>query len=180
LLNTGLVARYTSFIAIDAETKKPLDESWLIEKSRDIPVELPHRWLAYGHGGVSYAPAMRMMLSSQTLLVEVRSAPIEHKMKKKKLGIFSCLQCFKVDNNISDENYEDGGVKIIKYENINPITERITPAIEPRQIQALNDDEKLIKLVDSQNFNGGFRLEMNIAELLDTTVDDLKGILQQK
>ena len=145
-------------------------------RSRDIPVELPHRWHGYGHG-VCYAtaPAMRMMLSSP-LLVEVRSAPIELKIKKKKMGIFSCFQCAKEDlHDDDDENYEDG-VKIIEYENINPTTEANTAVAMGHHFTVLNDDEKLRKLVDSQSFNGAFKLESNLAELLDTTIDDLKGI----
>jgi len=146
-------------------------------KSRDIPVELPHRWHGYGHG-VCYAtaPAMRMMLTSP-LLVEVRSAPIKFKIKKKKMGIFSCFQCTKESdiNDDDDENYEDG-VKIIEYENINPTTEANTVTAMGHDFTVLNDDDKLRKLVDSQSFTGVFKLESNLAELLDTTIDDLKGI----
>ena len=38
----------------------------------------------------------------------------------------------------------------------------------------LTDDNKLRKLVDGQSFNGAFRLDPSIAELLDTTLDEVK------
>jgi len=37
----------------------------------------------------------------------------------------------------------------------------------------LTDDEKLKKLVDTQSFNGAFKVESNLAELLHITLDDL-------
>lgn len=41
------------------------------------------------------------------------------------------------------------------------------------QPQENTDDDKLMKLVSSQNFDGSFKLETSIAQLLDTTTDDI-------
>jgi hypothetical protein len=36
------------------------------------------------------------------------------------------------------------------------------------------DDDKLIKLISCQNFDGSFKLGSALAQLLDTTLDDIK------
>ena len=40
--------------------------------------------------------------------------------------------------------------------------------------KALTDDEKLKKLVDTQSFNGAFKVVSNLAELLNLTLEDIK------
>lgn len=40
--------------------------------------------------------------------------------------------------------------------------------------QPLTDDDKLMKLVSIQNFDGSFQLEKELAQLLNTTLDDVR------
>jgi len=58
----GLASRYTSYVAVDPKTNKPVEESWMMMKTRDIPVEIAHGW----HGG-NFASQMRMMRSAPPL-----------------------------------------------------------------------------------------------------------------
>ena len=46
----GLASRYTSYVAVDPKEQKELKESWMMMKSRDVPVELAHGW-GGGFGG---------------------------------------------------------------------------------------------------------------------------------
>lgn len=38
----------------------------------------------------------------------------------------------------------------------------------------LTDDDKLIKLVSTQNFDGSFKLEAQLAELVSSSIDDIR------
>lgn len=55
--------------------------------------------------------------------------------------------------------------------NFSDFTENHPEAIET---EGNTDDDKLMKLVSSQNFDGSFKLETTFASLLDTTLDDIK------
>lgn len=50
----------------------------------------------------------------------------------------------------------------------------ISKPMNQAALKPLSDDEKLRKLVDGQSFNGAFRLDPSIAELLETTLDDVE------
>jgi hypothetical protein len=43
----------------------------------------------------------------------------------------------------------------------------------PVKDEPKTDDDKLMTLISSQNFDGSFKLETTIAQLLNTTVDDI-------
>ena len=51
----GLASRYTSFVAVDPKEQSSLKESWMMMKSRDVPVQVAHGW---GGGGFPYALGM--------------------------------------------------------------------------------------------------------------------------
>ena len=38
----------------------------------------------------------------------------------------------------------------------------------------MTDDDKLIELVSIQNFDGSFKMESVLGQLLDTTLDDIR------
>lgn len=38
----GLASRYTSYVAVDPKEQKEMKESWMMMKSRDVPVQLAH------------------------------------------------------------------------------------------------------------------------------------------
>lgn len=177
-------------MAVDPKANNsPLEDLWMIMKSRDIPVQVAHGW----HGYMlmtSSAPMMRLRDSatmvSNHLTVEVRSMPLVteiKKKKKKKWWILSCVQSSKDEYELNDENYEDA-VTVIDYVNKDPTTEAknpISPSVLPHptvlsleNADVVTDDEKLMKLVDSQSFNGAFKMEPNLAQLLDTTFDIIK------
>jgi hypothetical protein len=42
-----LASRYTSYVAVDPKEQKELKESWMMMKSRDVPVQLAHGWGGY-------------------------------------------------------------------------------------------------------------------------------------
>lgn len=51
----GLASRYTSFVAVDPKEQQTLNESWMMMKSRDVPVQVAHGW---GGGATFYAMAL--------------------------------------------------------------------------------------------------------------------------
>lgn len=44
----------------------------------------------------------------------------------------------------------------------------------PIEEQKLTDDDKLIQLVSIQSFDGSFKLESALGQLLDTTLDEIR------
>ena len=43
----GLASRYTSYVAVDPKVQKELKESWMMMKSRDVPVHFAYGWGGY-------------------------------------------------------------------------------------------------------------------------------------
>ena len=40
----GLASKFTSYVAVDPKEQKELKESWMMMKSRDVPVQVAHGW----------------------------------------------------------------------------------------------------------------------------------------
>lgn len=60
---------------------------------------------------------------------------------------------------------------------LEPDMEECKDTAPPKSIKESTNDDKLMILVSTQNFNGSFRLEPELAELIDTTLEDIqKGI----
>ena len=51
-MKIGLASRYASFVAVDSKKQTELKDSWMMMKSRDIPVQVAHEW---GTAGVAQA-----------------------------------------------------------------------------------------------------------------------------
>ena len=63
---------------------------------------------------------------------------------------------------------EDGSHATMSFSDI----DRSASALIPPKI--LTDDDKLMKLVSIQSFDGAFKMDMALAQLLDTTLEDIK------
>ena len=46
--------------------------------------------------------------------------------------------------------------------------------VETGIVKEMTDDDKLIELVSIQNFDGSFKMESVLGQLLDTTLDDIR------
>jgi hypothetical protein len=178
LINLGLASRYTSYVAVDPKEQKDLKESWMMMKSRDIPVQVAHGW---GGGSrmrrgapvpmcmddpvenscTSFGapPPMAMpMTSNRAPMMKSMQRSVEPQSLNDPMSLPSLSLCRDVpafESLIFDASTDDRN-----------------------QPQENTDDDKLMKLVSSQNFDGSFKLETSIAQLLDTTTDDItQGIL---
>lgn len=56
----------------------------------------------------------------------------------------------------------------------NDIQFTLSPSEGTENETSNTDDDKLLKLITCQNFDGSFKLESALAELLDTTLEDIK------
>ena len=196
--NVGLASRYTSYVAVDPKANKALlKESWMMMKSRDIPVQVAVGW----HGGNFAAPQARMMRSAGPMppmpmqmsfnaMASGNSMPMSMMMMgsaqmqyatapmAKRSCVAPSMPLNDTYMSISQEKCEDeaededdgmavcdsiGGDFIMAVAASSPPT------------RALTDDEKLKKLVDTQSFNGAFKVESNLAELLNITLDEIKA-----
>lgn len=194
----GLASRYTSFVAVDPKANKQLEESWMMMKSRDIPVQVAHGW----HGGFAaprmmmrspIAQSMAMPMSNMVPIalggagpqpfasmerVSRSVAPMAKSMKFSLMSEAASLQITSMsltghgdeDMECTDAGYDDGGMAVCDSIGGHFVMEPMAPAAP----LPLTNDEKLIKLVQSQSFNGAFKTDSNIAQLLETTLDDLK------
>jgi hypothetical protein len=198
----GLASRYTSFVAVDPKANKQLEESWMMMKSRDIPVQVAHGW----HGGFA-APRMMMRCAAPPIAYSMampmsnmvpialggagpqpfasmervsRSvAPMAKSMNRSLVSEAPSPQITSMsltghgdeDMECTDAGYDDdGGMAVCDSIGGHFVMQPMAPAAS----LPLTNDEKLIKLVDSQSFNGAFKSDSNIAKLLETTLDDLK------
>jgi hypothetical protein len=212
LINLGLASRYTSYVAVDPKEQKDLKESWMMMKSRDIPVQVAHWYFgasrmrcgapvqqsrqsfggmdqsfgqssrqSFGVMGQSFGqsfgqssrqsfgpmsfgfgpppPMMPMPAMSMPM-------PMSNQAPRRKLMMRS----------VQPEYLDDDDD--VCFGNLSPVTQLENPSFDAstddrNQPQENTDDDKLMKLVSSQNFDGSFKLETSIAQLLDTTTDDI-------
>ncbi|KAI9556533.1 hypothetical protein GHT06_016323 [Daphnia sinensis] len=174
----GLASRYTSYVAVDPKVQKELKESWMMMKSRDVPLHLAHGW-----GGGFALPALgRCAQPPMAMFCNFSAGP---PMMKARMAARSCnppqetLLCDNLDVELMPQSCEMLGDSFDSVSGGMPggtdyvarSMENYPEAIEP---EGNTDNDKLIKLVSSQNFDGSFKLETTFASLLDTTLDDIK------
>jgi len=197
----GLASRYTSYVAVDPKANKPLEGSWMMMKSRDIPVQFAHGW----HGGFgaprmmmscaashSYSMAMpmsnmvpmalggagphptanSMQMRSKSLAPMARYMPMAESSDAVPITSMSLAGHGDEYMEACTDGFDDAGdVAVCDSIGSNFVMEPMAPAAP----EPLTGNDKLIRLVDSQSFNGAFKTDSNIiAHLLETTVDDLK------
>lgn len=176
LINLGLASRYTSYVAVDPKEQKDLKESWMMMKSRDIPVQVAHGW-----GGASRmrrgAPLQLVSQSNSCMSFgpppPMMPMPMSNRAPMMKLMMRS-VQPEYLDNPILNSMETETQC----WGNLSPEIQFENPSFgastdDRNQPQENTDDDKLMKLVSSQNFDGSFKLETSIAQLLDTTTDDI-------
>lgn len=79
----GLASRYTSYVAVDPKEQKELKESWMMMKSRDVPVEFAHGWgggyqtFGIGGGALGGYPMLGRSLGAPMALACNYSAPMQ-------------------------------------------------------------------------------------------------------
>ncbi|KZS05848.1 Uncharacterized protein APZ42_030786 [Daphnia magna] len=200
----GLASRYTSYVAVDSKVQKELKESWMMMKSRDVPLHLAHGW-GGGFGlqamGLRCAPPVAMAAVGHNYEYCLSGGPetmpfamnddddddddddydyMREKMVRRSSPSQKAMECDDLDvelmppppmqeDSIDSDNVPGsmfGGTA-----NFSDFTENHPEAIET---EGNTDDDKLMKLVSSQNFDGSFKLETTFASLLDTTLDDIK------
>jgi len=143
----GLASRYSSYVAVDPKANVPLEGWWMMMKSRDIPVQ--------------YDDDDEDDDEDEDDESEYYNKPLRgggYAMEKKQSKSFSANSVSASESEGDDESDNSDKSK--------PMTHAAS--------KLLSDDKKLRKLVDGQSFNGAFRLDPSIAELLDTTLDEVK------
>ncbi|XP_046436817.1 von Willebrand factor A domain-containing protein 5A-like [Daphnia pulex] len=145
----GLASRYTSYVAVDPKEQKELKDSWMVMKSRDIPVQVAHGW-----GGLSQN---FMMTDSANLITKPR---VE--------------RCLLLGDGSSTES---------------PTFMTFSSPLEGRPVSTghhtntfetlphsalLSDDDKCILLISTQNYDGSFPMEHELAQLLHTKLEIIK------
>ena len=202
----GLASRYTSYVAVDPKANKPLEGSWMMMKSRDIPVQVAHGW----HGGfgaprmmmrcvappISYSMAIPMSNMVPMALGGAGPHPTANSMQmqtSRSLAPMAKSMNFSAMPESNDavpitsmslaghgdeymeactDGFDDASdMAVCDSFGSNFVMEPMAPAAP----EPLTDNDKLIRLVGSQSFNGAFKTDSNIiAQLLETTVDDIK------
>jgi hypothetical protein len=168
---------------VDPKEQKELKESWMMMKSRDIPVAHGSRLqVAQGWGGsrmrrgvvrgahvsegMSFGPMMPMM--SMPMSMSNRAPMMKSMMRSQSSQ--SGNPVFSLDDPVLN------GIEMESLCRNAPADESLSflgGSTHRNQPQENTDDDKLMKLVSSQNFDGSFKLETSIAQLLDTTTDDI-------
>ena len=185
-INSGLASRYTSYVAIDPKEQKELKESWMVMKSRDIPVQVAHGW---GGGGSRMrrctpigipigipASAPRMMkkasvpmpLFAESLCFDLASSPAPPPLPEMILAESGAQSGWTRPNMMNKAMARSAQVDSMNAPSYDPSLSSQSSQDEPK-----TDDDKLMTLISSQNFDGSFKLETTIAQLLNTTVDDI-------
>ncbi|EFX83005.1 hypothetical protein DAPPUDRAFT_302138 [Daphnia pulex] len=169
----GLASRYTSYVAIDPKEQKELKESWMMMKSRDVPVQFAHGWGGYqvlggfagGCGpmmGRSNCPPMAMACH-YSLPPGIYTDGVEQVGGGGGEAYESCSDNIEELDCEVDDDYCD-----------NEIQFTLSPSEGTENETSNTDDDKLLKLITCQHFDGSFKLESALAELLHTTLEDIK------
>lgn len=201
----GLASRYTSYVAVDPKVQKELEESWMMMKSRDVPLHLAHGW-GGGFGlqamGLRCAPVAMAVVGHnhvyclsggpETMPFAMNDdddddddddySDMREKMLRRSSPSQKAMECDDLDvelmppppmqeDSIDSDSDNVPGSMFGGTANFSDFTENHPEAIET---EGNTDDDKLMKLVSSQNFDGSFKLETTFASLLDTTLDDIK------
>jgi hypothetical protein len=134
---------------VDPKEQKELKDSWMVMKSRDIPVQVAHGW-----GGLSQN---FMMTDSANLITKPR---VE--------------RCLLLGDGSSTES---------------PTFMTFSSPLEGRPVSTghhtntfetlphsalLSDDDKCILLISTQNYDGSFPMEHELAQLLHTKLEIIK------
>lgn len=166
----GLASRYTSYVAVDPKEQKELKESWMMMKSRDVPVQIAHGW----GGHVRNFNALSSNSSNLQLMTDCAqpvannfmfSMSKKSRMHKSMKSAPACSPTQSVFSRIIQASpFGTFGVETDSFDS--------SPGKD--DFPANTNDDNLMKLVSSQNFDGSFRLESVLGQLLGTTVDDIR------
>lgn len=197
LINLGLASRYTSYVAVDPKEQKDLKESWMMMKSRDIPVQVAHGWGGASRIGVSFlngngasrrrrgAPVALgggscMSFGSPRPMMPMMPMPMSNWAPMMMRSMKQSMQSVQPEAEGLDDSIENNRIESeslcrddLAFENMSDMSFDASTDDDKNQPQENTDDDKLMKLVSSQNFDGSFKLETSIAQLLDTTTDDI-------
>lgn len=174
-INLGLASRYTSYVAVDPKEQKELKESWMMMKSRDIPVQVAHGW---GGGIRNFGGPMMLMAQNYSAPMPMAqmctdSYPMarcsmpsmmskQGRMQKSMTSVAPPEMAFcRMNQQDATDSFE---VETDSYDS-SPLS---------TDCPANTNEDKLMKLVSSQNFDGSFRLESVFGQLLGTTEDDVR------
>nr|CAH0110060.1 unnamed protein product [Daphnia galeata] len=164
----GLASRYTSYVAVDPKEQKELKESWMMMKSRDVPVELAHGW-GGGYGGCP--PMLGRSFGAPVAMLRTLRCCGSNQVPV--TDLCNSLSANGADNDSDDDYDDDMGFGLCEDSadvQENTFNRDTTDETE----ETKTDDDKLIKLISCQNFDGSFKLGSALAQLLDTTLDDIK------
>ncbi|XP_046436816.1 von Willebrand factor A domain-containing protein 5A-like [Daphnia pulex] len=169
----GLTSRYTSYVAVDPKEQKDLKESWMMMKSRDIPVQVAHGW---GGGSRMRRGAPVPMCMDDPVENSCTSfgapPPMAMPMMSNRAPMMKSMQRSVQPQSLNDPM----SLPSLSLSRDVPAFESLifdASTDDRNQPKENTDDDKLMKLVSSQNFDGSFKLETSIAQLLDTTTDDI-------
>ena len=223
-INSGLASKYTSYVAVDPKEQKELKESWMVMKSRDIPVQVAHGWGGGGSRMRRCAP-MNVQMMSLSAPMPVAAAnrsfsasspappplpemvlaqsgaqsgwirPSPNMMMKKASAPMPVFeeQCFVSASSpappplpemiLAESGAQSGWTRpnmmnkamarSAQVDSMNAPSYDPSLSSQSSQDEPKTDDDKLMTLISSQNFDGSFKLETTIAQLLNTTVDDI-------
>ena len=121
-------------------------------KSRDIPSTLAHGW-----GGIMY-----------------RSAPMPASDGGAPRRLYRSTPMFAIDGAVPLANQMTSARPIMAVAQMGSSVFDSSNKISKSALLE-TDDDKLIKLVSTQSFNGAFRLSQILASLLETTLEDLQN-----
>ncbi|XP_057373545.1 von Willebrand factor A domain-containing protein 5A-like [Daphnia carinata] len=184
----GLASKYTSYVAVDPKVQKELKESWMMMKSRDVPLHMAHGWgggfRLVAQGGcapvaMACSSAPPMMRSAMAHSLNSQPPMMKRSMARRASPSQAAIQCDSIVGKQMPQSFDMQGDAFDSVSFGMPRgAANFAASIEnhPEEIvpEGNTNDDKLIKLVSSQNFDGSFKLEKTFASLLDTTVEDIK------
>ncbi|KAI9555319.1 hypothetical protein GHT06_017833 [Daphnia sinensis] len=170
----GLVSRYTSYVAVDPKEQKELKESWMMMKSRDVPIQIAHGW---GGGRSRWARKSKAPNYSNLQLMTDCAQPVTSNylssIMSKKSRMQESIQSYAATLSIFRRIFQANPFGIFGVE-----TDSFDSSHGDNSTVDTKDD-KLMKLVSSQNFDGSFRLDSVFGQLLGTTVYDIRQVGKQ-
>ena len=146
-INSGLASKYTSYVAVDPKEQKELKESWMVMKSRDIPVQVAHGW-----GG----------LRQNLVMTDSASHTAKPRVER----------CLLLGDGSSTESSD-----FMAFNEAQPVRDehRLADTFETQPHSSLlSDDDKCILLISTQNYDGSFPMEHVLAQLLQTKMQIIK------
>ena len=139
-------------------------------KSRDVPVQVAHGW---GGGLFNGESDTDWSVESDDEDDDDEEDELYFNLREKFLK-HSAPGSTIITDDEEDEEDDDMAFGLFDSDNEAPRSFSVassSPSISPK---VLTDDDKLMKLISIQCFNGAFKVDMVLAQLLDTTLEDIK------